>query len=254
MELEGAVCIVTGASSGIGAATARLLNRRGARVVLAARRAERLEALAAELPGVLAVTTDVTVPEDLERLVARVVDAHGRVDVLVNNAGQGLHVAIEEIDPADLRAVFELHVVAALVGMQTVLPVMRLQAAGSIVNVSSATSLRLLPGLGGYSATKAALNMVSEVARLELAGSGVTVSVVYPSVTATEFHERLRAGHMADGARNIPRHPPELVGEAIAFAITTGEAHVLVGDLPRPIIPRQSEGWQTFPARQPPGS
>ena len=167
--------------------------------------------------------------------------------MLVNNAGQGLHVAIEEIDPADLRAVFELHVVAALVGMQTVLPVMRLQAAGSIVNVGSATSLRLLPGLGGYSATKAALNMVSEVARLELAGSGVTVSVVYPSGTATEFHERLRAGRMADGARNIPRHPPELVGEAIAFAITTGEAHVLVGDPPGRSSPGKAKAGRLFP-------
>jgi NADP-dependent 3-hydroxy acid dehydrogenase YdfG len=254
MEIEGAVCIVTGASSGIGAATARLLHGRGARVVLAARRTERVEALAGELPGVLAVTTDVTVAEDLERLVARVLDAYGRVDALVNNAGQGLHVAIEELDPADLRAVFELNVVAAVMGMQTVLPVMRSQAAGSIVNVSSATTLRVFPGLGGYSATKAALNMISEVARLELLGSGVTVSIVYPAVTATEFHDRLRAGHMADGARNIPSHPPELVGEAIAFAITTGEAHVLVGDPPRPIIPRQNEGWQTFPAQQTPGS
>ena len=254
MEIEGAVCVVTGASSGIGAATARLLYGRGARVVLAARRAERLEALAVDLPGALAVTTDVTVAEDLERLVARVVDAYGKLDVLVNNAGQGLHVAIEEIDPADLRAVFELNVVAALVGMQTVLPVMRSQAAGSIVNVSSATSLRIFPGLGGYSATKAALNMISEVARLELAGSGVTVSVVYPSVTATEFHDRLRAGHVAEGARKIPPHPAELVGEAIAFAITTGEAHVLVGDPPRPIIARQGEGGQSFPTRQTPGS
>ncbi len=254
MEIEGSVCRVPGAASGIGAATARLLTRRRARVVLAARRAERLEALARELPGALPVTTDVTVAEDLERLVARVVDAYGRIDVLVNNAGQGLHVAVEEIDPADLRAVFELNVVAALVGMQSVLPVMRSQAAGSIVNVSSATSLRIFPGLGGYSATKAALNMISEVAQLELAGSGVTVSVVYPSVTATEFHDRLRAGRMAEGARNIARHPAELVGEAITFAITTGEAHVLVGDPPRPITPRQSEGERTLPAQQTPGS
>ena len=252
MEIDGAVCIVTGASSGIGAATARLLNLRGASVVLAARRSERLEALAAELPGSLAVATDVTVPEHLERLVARAADAHGRIDVLVNNAGQGLHVPIEELNPADLRAVFELNVLAPLVGMRTVLPFMRSQSAGSIVNVSSATSLRVFPGLGGYSATKAALNMISQVARLELAGSGVSVSVVYPSVTATEFHDHLRAGHMPGRARNIPRDPPELVAEAVAFAIGTGEAHVLVGNPPRPIIPGDNEGWSNLLARQAP--
>jgi len=158
------------------------------------------------------------------------------------------------LDPADLRAVFELNVIAPLLGMQTVLPIMRSQSSGSIVNVSSATSLRVFPGLGGYSATKAALNMVSQVGRIELAGSGVTVSVVYPSVTATEFHDRLRAGHIVSGARNIPRDPPELVADSIAFAIATGEAHVLVGDPPRPIIPGDSEGWGSLLARQAPGA
>src|SRR5664279_3766006 len=99
MEIDGSVCIVTGASSGIGAATARLLSDLGATVVLAARRTERLEALAAELSGALAVTTDVTVAEQVHRLVDRTVDTYGRVDALVNNAGQGLHVPLEELDP-----------------------------------------------------------------------------------------------------------------------------------------------------------
>ena len=253
MELDGSVCIVTGASSGIGAATSRILSERGARVVLAARRADRLETLAAELQGSLAVATDVTVPEQLETLVARTIESFGRVDVLVNNAGQGLHVPIEELQAVDLHAVFELNVIAPLVAMQDVLPLMRAQSAGSIVNVSSATSLRVFAGLGGYSATKAALNLLSQVARVELAESGVTVSVVYPSVTATEFHDKLRAGHMASGARNIPRDPPELVGEAIAFAIETGEAHVLVARPPRPIVPGDSEAWGALLAGKAPG-
>jgi NAD(P)-dependent dehydrogenase (short-subunit alcohol dehydrogenase family) len=237
VDVDGSICIVTGASSGIGAATARLLGRSGARVVLAARRAGRLDALAAEVPGSLAVPTDVTVPEQVRRLVARTTDAYGKVDVLVNNAGQGLHVPLEELDPTDLRAVFDLNVVAPLMCMQAVLPVMRGESGGSIVNVSSATTLRVFPGLGGYAATKAALNMLSRVARLELAGAGVTVSVVYPSVTATEFHDRLRAGHMAAGARTMVADPPELAAEAIVFAIRTGEAHVLVADPPRPVVP-----------------
>jgi NADP-dependent 3-hydroxy acid dehydrogenase YdfG len=252
MDIDGAVCIVTGASSGIGAASARLLNELGAQVVLAARRAQRLETLAAELPGSLPVATDVILPEQIQRLVAQTLETYGRVDVLVNNAGQGLHVPLEELDPADLRAVFELNVVAPLVGMQAVLPVMREQSAGAIVNVSSATSLRVFPGLGGYAATKAALNMMSQVARLELAASGVTVSVVYPSATATEFHERLRAGQMIGGAHAIPRDPPELAGQAVVFAIRTGEAHVLVADPPRPIVPGDDDAWGALLARQVP--
>src|ERR1035441_3506466 len=244
MEIDGSVCIVTGASSGIGAATSRLLSASGARVVLAARRTERLESLAAELPGSLAVTTDVTVAEQLKRLVDRTVDAFGRLDVLVNNAGQGLHVPLEELDPVDLRAVFELNVVAPLGGMQTVVPVMRARSGGAIINVSSATTLRVFPGLGGYAATKAALNMISQVARLELARGGITVSVVYPSVPATEFHERLRAGHLVSGGRSIPPDPPELAAAAIAFAIRSGEAHVLVADPPKRIVPGNSEGWE----------
>ena len=252
MEIDGSVCIVTGASSGIGAATSRLLSASGARVVLAARRTERLESLAAELPGSLAVTTDVTVAEQLKRLVDRTVDAFGRLDVLVNNAGQGLHVPLEELDPVDLRAVFELNVVAPLMGMQAALRVMRWGSGGSIVNVSSATSLRVFAGLGGYSATKAALNMLSQVGGVEFAPSGVAVSVVYPSVTATEFHQRLRAGHLVTGGRSIAPDPPELVGRAIAMAISTGTPHVLVADPPKAIEPGDSEGWGVLLARQAP--
>jgi len=252
MEIDSSVCIITGASSGIGAATARLLSGLGAHVVLASRRTDRLETLAAELPGSLVVTTDVTLAEDIERLVARTVDAYGRVDTLINNAGQGLHVPLEELDPVDLRAVFELNVVAPLVGMQTVLPHMRSGSGGAIVNVSSATSLRVFAGLGGYSATKAALNMLSQVGRVEFAPAGIAVSVVYPSVTATEFHQRLRAGHLVTGGRSITPDPPELVAQAIAMAISTGEPHVLVADPPTAIVPGDGEGWGALLARQVP--
>jgi NAD(P)-dependent dehydrogenase (short-subunit alcohol dehydrogenase family) len=253
MDIDGKVCIVTGASSGIGAATARLLSDMGARVVLAARRTDRLEALAAELPGSLAVTTDVTVPDQVRRLVSRTLGTFGRVDVLVNNAGQGLHVPVEELVPDDLRAVFELNVVAPLVGMQAVLPVMRAQSGGAIVNVSSATSLRIFPGLGGYSSTKAALNLLSQVAAVEFADSGIAVSVVYPSVTATEFHQSLRAGGFAGRGHGITPDPPELVGTAIAFAIRTGAGHVMVGDPPRTITPGDAQNWDALLARQAPG-
>jgi short-subunit dehydrogenase len=243
IKIDGSVAIVTGASSGIGAATARLLAGRGARVVLAARRADRLEALAAELPGAMAVPTDVTDPAQLGHLVERCLDVHGRVDILVNNAGQGLHVPLLELRADDLRAVFELNVIAPLIAMQAVIPSMRAQGGGAIVNVSSATSLRLFPGLGGYSATKAALNLLSQIGQIEFADSLVAVSVVYPSVTATEFHQSLRAGHFAGGPRRFPADPPELVATAIAFAIESGEAHLMVGDPPRPIVPGSDDPW-----------
>ena len=193
-----------------------------------------------------------TVSEDVGRLVATTVDTYGTLDVLVNNAGQGLHVPLEELDPVDFRAVFELNVVAPLVAMQAVLPHMRAGSGGAIVNVSSATSLRVFPGLGGYSATKSALNMVSQVGRLEFAPAGVAVSVVYPSVTATEFHQRLRAGALVTGGRTITPDPPELVARAIAMAITSGEPHVLVADPPAAIVPGDSEGWGALLARQAP--
>jgi len=252
MDIDQRVCIVTGASSGIGAATARRLAELGATVVLAARREERLVALAAELPKALAVPTDVTRPGALEHLVEATLSAYGRIDVLVNDAGQGLHVPLVELDPDDLRAVCELNVVAPLRGMQLVLPTMRRQGAGAIVNVSSATSLRVFPGLGGYSSTKAALNMLSQIARLEFADAGVAVSLVYPSVTATEFHQRLRAGSFVGGAHGIPADPPELAAAAIIFAITSGEAHVLVGDPPRAITPGADDAWGALLARQAP--
>ncbi|HUI02248.1 MAG TPA: SDR family oxidoreductase [Acidimicrobiales bacterium] len=229
--------VVTGASSGIGAATARLLAAQGSKVVLAARRAERIGALAAEFPGALAVPTDVTDPAQVRRLVEQALERHGRVDVVVNDAGQGLHVPVADLDPEDLRAVFDLNVVGPLNVLQAVLPSMRAQGAGAVVNVSSATSLRVIPGLGGYAATKAALNLLSATARLELAGAGIALSVVYPRLTATEFHEHLRAGHIVRGAVPLTPDPPELAARAIVFAIETGAPEVLVDDPPRPITP-----------------
>src|SRR5450759_32907 len=148
MEIDGAVVIVTGASSGIGAATARLAAGRGAKVVLAARRADRIKDLADELPDALAVPTDLRNPAQIVRLVDATMDRFGRVDVLVNTAGQGLHVPLEHVRLDDLRAITELNVYAPLLAMQAVIPPMRRQGDGAIVNVSSMTSRMVLPGFG----------------------------------------------------------------------------------------------------------
>jgi len=228
MELSGRVVIITGASSGIGAATARLAHSQGARLVLAARRADRLTLLGAQLPGSLAVPTDVAEAAQIIRLRDRALAEFGAIDVLVNNAGQGLHVPLTEVDPEDFEAVWRLNVAAPLQLMQAVLPSMTRQSAGSIVNVSSGTSLMVLPGLGAYAATKSALNMLSKVAREEFAAAGVVVSLVYPGITKSEFHDSLRAGHGPGGAGGRPAAPAELVAEVILEAVRSGDAEVRV--------------------------
>jgi NAD(P)-dependent dehydrogenase (short-subunit alcohol dehydrogenase family) len=166
--------------------------------------------------------TDVTVRADLDALVQAALDAHGRVDVLVNNAGQGLHVPLEKVAAEDLRAIVELNVVAALGAMQAVLPPMRAAGRGAIVNVSSGTTRMVLPGVGAYAASKAALNMLSAVARAEWASDGIVVSTVYPGVTATEFHDVLRAGELHPSRRGLG-DPPEKVAEVILGLVESGE-------------------------------
>ncbi len=222
MELQGAVAIVTGASSGIGAATARALAAQGARLVLAARRTDRIEALAHDLPDALAVTTDLRDPAQILRLVDATLERYGRIDILVNNAGQGLHLPLEEVSLDDFVAVTQLNTFAPLLAIQAVLPAMRRQRAGAIVNVSSGTSRMVLPGAGAYAATKAALNQISAIARRELAPDGIAVSTVFPAVVATEFHASLRAGARVGGAGGPPPIAPEDVATAIVELIRSG--------------------------------
>jgi NADP-dependent 3-hydroxy acid dehydrogenase YdfG len=229
VDISGKVAIVTGASSGIGAATARLAAERGAKVVLAARRSDRINALAAELPDALAVTTDMRDPEQIARLIAATLDRFGRVDILVNNAGQGLHLPIEQVRLEDFRSVVELNVYGPLLAMQAVIPVMRKQGGGAIVNVSSMTSRMVLSGIGSYAATKSALNMLSQVARKELEPDGIVVSTVYPAVTATEFHQSLAAGgRVGGGSWSVQPHSAESVAEAILGLIVSGDEEALL--------------------------
>src|SRR5512142_2495918 len=130
MDIEDTVVLITGASSGIGAATARAAAKEGARLVLAARRTDRIQALAAELPDAVAVTTDVTDPAQVRAAVEAGLDRYGRIDVLVNNAGQGLYQQLERVDAEDFRAILELNVVAPLVAMQAVIPPLPAQGRG----------------------------------------------------------------------------------------------------------------------------
>ncbi|HEY1641374.1 MAG TPA: SDR family oxidoreductase [Streptosporangiaceae bacterium] len=225
INLAGQVVIVTGASSGIGTATARLLHAAGARPVLVARRADRLRQLSAELDGALALPADVTDRAVAGQLVAAALDRHGRVDGLVNNAGVSLHTPLEQLSLDEFRTVLDLNVVAVVAMMQAVLPAMRAGRGGRIVNISSGTTRGAPPGVGAYAATKAAVNMLSAVARQELAADGIAVSVVLPSITATEFAgSRFKLGvEMRPG---MIAHSPEYVGGVILRALRTGEERI----------------------------
>jgi NADP-dependent 3-hydroxy acid dehydrogenase YdfG len=222
LDLHGTTVIVTGASSGIGAATARLLHLAGAHPVLAARRADRLAELSDELGGALAVPTDVTDRAAVQRLVDAALERYGRVDGLVNNAGVALHEPLEALDLDEFTDVLKLNVVSVVGVTQAVLPALRAAGRGRIVNVSSGTTRMVLPGVGAYAATKSAVNMLSAVWRAELADSGIDVSLVLPSITATEFGggrftpgQQLRPGMVA--------HDPTYVGRVILRALRTGE-------------------------------
>jgi NADP-dependent 3-hydroxy acid dehydrogenase YdfG len=224
-NLPGKVVIVTGASSGIGAATARVLHEAGALPVLAARRADRLEQLSAELDGAVAVPTDVTDAGQRAALVEAALARHGRIDGLVNNAGVSLHQPLDQLDLDEFRRVLDLNVVS-LVGMtQAALPALRASGDGRVVNVSSGTTTAAYPGVGGYASTKSAVNMLSAVSRRELADAGVAVSLVLPSITATEF------GNGAFRGGRTPRpgmqaHSAEYVGRVLLRALVTGEERI----------------------------
>lgn len=210
--LAGKVAIVTGASAGIGEATARVLAAAGLRVAACARRRERLDRLAAAIAaaGGEAATypLDVTDGPAVRAMADDVAARWGGIDVLVNNAGRGLSATFEDSTPEELRELLELNVVAAFMATQAVLPWMRRQGHGHVINVSSIVGQRGVPYRSVYSATKFALGGLSEALRVELAGTGIHVSLVYPIGTATEFHavESRRAGPGLHGPIQSSEH------------------------------------------------
>ena len=228
MQIKDRVFLVTGASSVIGLATAEEFTARGARVALVARSAAALQELADRLPGSLPLTVDVT---DFAALRAAVDNAHnhfGRLDGLVNNAGQSYGARVEEIDPEIVEQIFRLNVLAPIIAMQAVIPLMRAAGAGAIVNVNSGTAFMTIPGYSVYSASKRALLGFTQTARMELAADGIVVSEVYPTLTATNFGaNRIGTGPDADytvGDR------PEFVAGLIAQAVEGGGAQYFAND------------------------
>jgi NADP-dependent 3-hydroxy acid dehydrogenase YdfG len=191
VTLAGKTAVVTGASSGIGEATARRLAREGCNVVLAARREDRLNTLAAELgEGALAAPTDVTDPAACAALVARTVERFGSLEILVNNAGLGLYGSVAEGDPEDWRKMFDVNVLGVLYVTRAAVRQMLRQGAGDVVFVSSLAGRRV-PRADGtvYAATKHAVNAVAEGLRMDVHEKDIRVINVEPGLVRTEFPE-----------------------------------------------------------------
>ncbi|MCX5149772.1 SDR family oxidoreductase [Streptomyces sp. NBC_00320] len=233
--IEGKVIAITGASSGIGEATALLLAERGAKVVLGARRPERLQALAAriEQTGGQAVhmRTDVKRREDLAGLVGLARDRYGKLDVLVSNAGIGLISPLDDLRVEDWEEMIDVNLKGVLYGIAAALPVFREQGFGHFVNTVSTAGLRIVPLQAVYAGTKNAVRTISEGLRQE-AGDSVRVTVVSPGVTRTEFADSMAPEMQAQVRDRMDRMaiPPEAVARAIAFAIEQ-PAGVDVGDI-----------------------
>lgn len=236
MNIKDKVAIVTGASSGIGLATSYLLSKNGAKVVLAARSKEKINKLSKELPNSISITTDMTNEKDIKNMVEKAYNHFGRIDILINNAGQGYDSSLEKIDINIFRKIFELDLLGPVIAMQSVIPVMRKQKSGAIVSISSGTSLMYLPNMSPYSSMKRALNGVSLTAREELAKDNIIVSVIYPYITKTNFEkntikENGEEEWSQDEINNLPPFdPPEHVAEKILEAIQSGKAEIYAHD------------------------
>lgn len=189
MALSGAVIWLTGASSGIGAATARELGRRGATVVATARRAEALEALAAEVPGIVAAPGDITDADAMAALVERIVADHGRLDIALLNAGTYAPVRPSDFTPERFRPQVEVNVMGTVNCIAAALPHMRRRNAGRIAVVASVTGFAALPMASAYGATKAFLISMCDSLRADLAGEGsrVAVTVIAPGFVRSEL-------------------------------------------------------------------
>lgn len=237
-DLKDRIALVTGASSGIGAATARALARAGARVALAARRRERLDALAAEIADgggeALVLEADLAREEEARRCVADTERAFGRLDILVNNAGVMYLEPIEEADLARWRRMFELNVLGLIAATQVALPGMRARRDGHIVNVSSTAGRVANPNAGGYAATKFGVVAFSESLRREVHKDNIRVSVIEPGAVATELRDHVAHADTQRAinawAEAMRQLQSEDVANAILFCVAQ-PAHVNINEI-----------------------
>ena len=223
-SLEGRVAVVTGASSGIGAATARALADAGATLVVVARRADRLAALAEELGNdsqpFAADMADESAPGQLHDFV---LDRFGRADVLVNNAGI-LHAAsLDQFDLDQLRPMIAVNYEAVVRASTLFARTMKAAGTGQIINISSIGANIVAPGVGVYGGLKRALEAFTDCLRVELAGSGVKVGIIAPGTTSTEIFEDMKSRGQPSWDSFIPPMQAEDVAQAVAFMAQQSE-------------------------------
>ena len=229
-SLSNRVAAITGASSGIGVASAIALAREGAAVVLGARRRDRLDAAVRGIEAAggraVAIEMDVTREADNERLVASAHAAFGRLDVMMCNAGFGYYGTLEETPPEVMRRMMDVNYLGSFLGARAALPIFRAQGSGHVIFVSSIVGRRGIPFMGGYSATKSAQAALAESLRSEFAGTSIHVTCVYPISTRTEFHAAMERdyGHAVSGLG--PRQSVEQVARAIVSCVQRPRAEL----------------------------
>jgi NADP-dependent 3-hydroxy acid dehydrogenase YdfG len=235
-NVQGKVIVITGASSGIGAATARLLAAHGAKVVLGARRLDRLEVLASAITvaggEATYARTDVSQRADVTALIQLACERYDKLDVLINNAGIGLISPLDELRVEDWEAMIEVNIKGVLYGIAAALPVFRQQEFGHFVNVLSTSGLRIVPLQSVYAGTKNAVRAISEGLRQE-AGDKLRVTIISPGFVHTDFADSMTNPEVKAqiiAARDKMAISPDAIARAIAFAIEQ-PADVDVGEL-----------------------
>ena len=224
-NIRGKVIVITGASSGLGEATARHLAGEGAKLILGARRLDRLQALAADLhlPPQSVVQTDVTNCDQVQRLVEHAVHAHGRIDVLVNNAGLMPHSPLARCKVDDWNRMIDVNLKGVLHGIAAALPHMTTQKSGHIINVSSVAGHKVRPGSAVYAATKAAVLMLSEGLRQEMKPYNIRTTVISPGAVHSELPQSVTETDIAQGVRDFYSAyaiPADSFARMVAFAIS----------------------------------
>jgi NADP-dependent 3-hydroxy acid dehydrogenase YdfG len=225
-NIEGKIVVITGASSGLGQATARLLSSEGAAVVLGARRIDRLQSVADQITRgggrALALATDVTRRDQVERLVGAAVQNYGRIDVLLNNAGLMPHSPLERLKVEDWDRMIDVNLRGVLYGIAAALPHMRRQEAGHIINVSSVAGHTARPGAAVYAATKHAVLALSESLRQEVKPYNIRTTVISPGALATELVDSVTEPDIAEGVRKLYdiALPADSFARMVAFAIS----------------------------------
>lgn len=235
-NIKGKVIVITGASSGIGEATALLLAERGAKVVLGARRLDRLEALATRISEAGAeasyAVTDVKRREDLSNLVKLACDRYGKLDVLINNAGIAPTSLLDELRVEDWEEMIDVNIKGVLYGIAAALPVFRKQGFGHFVNTSSTAGLITKPTMSVYSGTKFAVRAISEGLRQE-AGDKLRVTIISPGFVQTNLADSMTNPEVKAQiitSMDTMAIPPDAIARAIAFAIEQ-PANVDVGEI-----------------------